>query len=270
MIIFKNKTMKTTLLITTYNWPEALDITLLSIQNQVLKPSEIIIADDGSGIETLKLIKLWQSKSEVPIIHSWQEDVGFRLAASRNKAISKSTGDYIIMVDGDLILHQNFIKDHVKHSKKNQFVIGPRVLLNENYSIKLLRDKNISFSVPSRGILTNKKNLINNNFLSNLFSYQTKSDKQVRGCNMACFKLDLISINGFNEDFVGWGREDTELVNRLLNLNVSRKNIKFNSNTLHIFHKENSKKMLSLNDDILEKTKKNKLIRCENGLDKYL
>ena len=234
--------MKTTLLITTYNWPDALDITLLSVQNQVLKPSEIIIADDGSGIETLNLIKLWQSKSEIPIIHSWQEDIGFRLATSRNKAIVKSTGDYIIMIDGDLVLHQNFIKDHVKHSKKNQFVIGPRVLLNETYSFKLLHDKDVSFSVPLRGILANKKNLINNNIFSNLFSYQTKSDKQVRGCNMACFKSDLININGFNEDFIGWGREDTELVNRLLNLNVSRKNIKFKCNTLHIFHKENNYK----------------------------
>jgi glycosyltransferase involved in cell wall biosynthesis len=262
--------MKTSLLITTYNWPEALEITLLSIQNQVLKPSEIIIADDGSGIETLNLIKLWQRKFEIPIIHSWQEDIGFRLATSRNKAIAKSTGDYLIMIDGDLVLHQNFIEDHVKHCKKNQFVIGPRVLLNENYSNELLINKDISFSVPSHGILANKKNLINNNFLSNFFSYQTKSDKQVRGCNMACFKSDIIDVNGFNEDFIGWGREDTELVNRLLNLNVSRKNIKFNCNTLHIFHKENSKTMLSLNDDILEKTKKNKLIRCENGLDKYL
>ena len=87
---------------------------------------------------------------------------------------------------------------------------------------------------------------------------------------MACFKSDLIKVNGFNEDFIGWGREDTELVVRLLNAKITRKNIKFNANVLHIFHKENSKKMLPTNDLILEKVVKEKLARCENGLNNYL
>lgn len=261
--------MKTTLIITTYNWPKALEITLKSVANQSVKPNEIIIADDGSGIETQNLIKSWQLKSKIPIIHSWQEDVGFRLATSRNKAIAIASGDYIIMIDGDLILHQNFVKDHIKHSKPNQFVIGTRALLNENYTKELIDNKNISFNISLKNILSNKKNLINNNFLSKLFSFKTKSDKQVRGCNVACFKLDLIKVNGFNEDFIGWGREDTEIVNRFLNAKIIRKNIKFNANTLHIYHTENSKKMLKTNDEILETTKKQKLISCQNGLNKY-
>jgi predicted glycosyltransferase involved in capsule biosynthesis len=87
---------------------------------------------------------------------------------------------------------------------------------------------------------------------------------------MACFKTDLIKVNGFNEDFVGWGREDTELVVRLLNAKIIRKNIKFNANVLHIFHPESTRKMLPTNEIILEKTISEKLIRCQNGLDKYL
>lgn len=262
--------MKTTLLITTYNWPEALDITLRSIDNQTIKPTEIIIADDGSSKETQNLIEKWQTKSKTPIIHSWQEDIGFRAAASRNKAIAKSSGEYIIMIDGDLVLHPNFIENHLKHCKTNQFTIGPRVLLKENYSKSLLVEKNIDFSIKSKQILANRKNTINSSLLSKMFSHITKSDKQVRSCNMACFKNDLITVNGFNEDFIGWGREDTELVVRLLNKNIKRKNIKFNANTLHVFHKENNKKMLSTNDAILEKTRIEKLTRCKNGLDKYL
>lgn len=262
--------MKTTLLITTYNWPEALDITLRSIDNQTIKPTEIIIADDGSSKETQNLIEKWQIKSKTPIIHSWQEDIGFRAAASRNKAIAKSSGEYIIMIDGDLVLHPNFIENHLKHCKTNQFTIGPRVLLKENYSKSLLVEKNSDFSIKSNQILANRKNTINSSLLSKIFSHITKSDKQVRSCNMACFKNDLITVNGFNEDFIGWGREDTELVVRLLNKNIKRKNIKFNANTLHVFHKENNKKMLSTNDAILEKTRIEKLTRCKNGLDKYL
>ena len=94
--------------------------------------------------------------------------------------------------------------------------------------------------------------------------------KTCLGCNIACFKSDLIKVNGFNENFIGWGREDTELVVRLLNSNVVRKNIKFNANTLHIFHKENTRQRLAINDEILNKTIENNLKQSENGIDKYL
>jgi glycosyltransferase involved in cell wall biosynthesis len=262
--------MTTTLIITTYNWPKALEIVLMGVENQTLLPDEIIIADDGSTKETEDLIKRWQTKLKTTIIYSWQEDIGFRLATSRNKAIAKSTGDYIIMIDGDLVLHPNFIKDHVSHCNKNQFVIGTRVLLKDDYSKQLLSKKNINFSVNNNNILANSKNLINNSFLSKICSYKTTSYKQVRGCNMACFKTDLIKVNGFNEDFIGWGREDTEIVVRLLNAKIIRKNVKFNANVLHIFHPESTRKMLITNELILKKTISEKLIRCQNGLDKYL
>ena len=262
--------MTTTLLITSYYWPEALEVVLMSIENLTLMPDEIIIADDGSTRETEILIKKWQERLKTPIIHSWQEDLGFRAAASRNRAIAKATGELIIMIDGDLVLHPNFIKDHIAHAKPNQFTIGTRVLLKEEYSKKLIAEKNINFAVGSKSILANYKNTINNTLLSKIISYKTTSDKQVRSCNMACFKSDLIKVNGFNEDFIGWGREDTELVVRLLNAKITRKNIKFNANVLHIFHKENSKKMLPTNDLILENVVKEKLTRCENGLNNYL
>lgn len=259
-----------TLIITTYNWPKALEIVLRSVLNQSILPNEIIIADDGSKNETKTLIEYYKNLFQIPVIHSWQEDIGFRAAASRNKAIAKSSSEYIVMIDGDLVLHPNFIENHLNHCKSNQFTIGPRVILKESYSKKLLLDKNIDFSVQSNQILANRKNLINSSFLSKIFSHITKSDKQVRSCNMACFKNDLIKVNGFNEDFIGWGREDTELVVRLLKGKINRKNIKFNANTLHLFHPENNKKMLPINDTILEKTRIEKLIRCKNGLDKYL
>lgn len=262
--------MNTTLLVTTYNWPEALNCTLQSIANQSVMPNEIIIADDGSTKETFDLIEKWQKKIKTPIIHSWQEDQGFRAAASRNKAIAKSSGEYIIMIDGDLLLHPEFIKDHIKHSKHNQFTIGTRVLLTEEYSKELLLNDLPSFKVSGKDIISNSKNRINNSFLSNLISYKTLSHKQVRSCNMACFKSDLLKVNGFNEDFIGWGREDTELVVRLLNANIKRKNIKFNANVLHIYHKENSKKMLPANDVLLADVISSKLNRCLNGVDKYM
>ena len=108
---------KVSLIITTYNWPEALFLVLKSVKNQIRMPDEVIVADDGSTKETARLIKKFSKEFKLEIIHSWQKDEGFRAAMSRNKAIAKAKGDYIIMIDGDMILHPNFINDHICFAK---------------------------------------------------------------------------------------------------------------------------------------------------------
>lgn len=262
--------MQTTLIITTYNWVEALNVTLQSVMQQSVLPDEIIIADDGSGQETIDFVKEWQQKSKVPIIHSWQEDKGFRLAKSRNKAIVKSNYDYLITVDGDLFLHKDFVKGHLRHARKGQFCMGTRVIMGKEKSQEIIEDiakgQNVGFF--SKGILKNAKNTICCNGLSDVFSHETKSYQKVRGANVAFFKSDLLKVNGFNEAFVGWGREDTEIVVRLLNAGVRRKNIKFNANVLHLYHAENSREMLPENDKILQLGILEKRTWCEQGIRK--
>ena len=103
--------MKCSLIISTYNWPEALDLVLKSVLRQTTMPSKVIIADDGSKAETRLLVEEYKKIFSVPLIHVWQEDNGFRLATIRNKAISNSNFTYIIQIDGDVILNKNFIKD---------------------------------------------------------------------------------------------------------------------------------------------------------------
>ena len=123
--------MSISLIVTTYNRPEALLLVLKSIEFQTLPPSEVIVADDGSDDKTKNLISDFNLLSELRIIHSFQEDLGFRAAESRNKAISISKSEYIILVDGDVVLHPEFVFDHFKNAKLGFFIQGSRVLLKE-------------------------------------------------------------------------------------------------------------------------------------------
>ena len=100
--------MKTSLVIATYNWPEALELVLLSVLKQSIIPDEVLIADDGSTIETQVLIKLYSSKFQTGIKHVWQEDKGFQQTSILNKSVSESKGEYIIQIDGDIIMHKHF------------------------------------------------------------------------------------------------------------------------------------------------------------------
>ena len=98
------------LILATYNWKEALELVLMSVMRQSVKPFEVIIADDGSREDTKALIDEYRKKFDIPLIHVWHEDKGFRLSEIRNKAIKQARGNYIIQIDGDTILHKDFVK----------------------------------------------------------------------------------------------------------------------------------------------------------------
>lgn len=258
--------MKISLIITTYNWKEALSVTLKSIMKQTLMPDEVIIADDGSREDTKELIETFRRDFPTVLIHSWQEDLGFRLAESRNKAIAKSSGDYLIIVDGDLHLPEMFVESHANVAAPRCFVQGGRVLLGATASENLLRGK-----VPSlfSSDVRNRHNMIESNWLSAIFTKIRNSDKSTRGCNFALWRKDAIMVNGYNENFEGWGREDSEFVVRLLNNNLNRIYLKFKAVVYHLHHSENSRDMLEKNDLIYKDTVEQRLKFCKNGLNKY-
>jgi len=257
--------MKLTLIITTYNWPESLSLVIESIKSQSILPDEIIIADDGSSQETKKLITKYKEESELNIIHSWQTDIGFRVARSRNKAIFKSTGDYIILVDGDVILHSNFVKDHITVAEPGYFIQGSRVLLTEKKTQRSLAKNNIQFSFFSDGI-KNRKNSIHSEVLSIIFSNKKNHLKGIKSCNMAFYKKDCCDINGFNNEFEGWGREDSEFIVRLMNNGIRRKSIHFKAIQFHLWHNENIRISLDENNAILQGAIKKNSQWCNNGI----
>ena len=261
--------MNCSLIICTYNWPEALDMVLSSVLTQSITPDEVIIADDGSSESTFEVIKSYSDKVSISIIHSWQKDDGCRIPHSRNRAIAKSNYEYIIMVDGDTVLHQDFIKDHLKFAKKRVYIQGSRALLQSRFTDSLF--KNNAFNKPSMFLkhTKNKLNILRIPFLTYLMSYfKSVNINRIRGCNFSVFKDDIIQVNGFNEEMITWGREDSEFVQRLFNNGVQKQHIKFSAIQYHLYHKE--RKHNVTNNSILEATIANKIKWCNKGIDRYL
>lgn len=261
--------MTTALVIATYNWTQALECCLKSFLLQSEKVDELIIADDGSDENTKILIEQFSLKHKIKLVHVWHEDNGFRLSHIRNKAIAKSSADYIIQIDGDIIMHQHFVRDHIRNSEPGRYIKGSRVLLNKDKTESILSHKNIDLNFYSDGI-KNKINALHIPSLQNIFTKKISDPFKIRGCNMSFWRKDFISANGYNEDISGWGREDSELVMRFINASIFGKTLKFGAVAFHLFHNENSKSDLIGNNSILQETIDNKLVRCKNGIDKYL
>lgn len=264
----KYNLMNISLVITTYNWKAALHLVLLSVFQQTRLPEDIIIADDGSSDGTDELVQQLAQQSPVPLRHSWQEDLGFRAAASRNKAIMQAHGDYIVLLDGDMILHPRFIQDHARHAHPQRFVQGGRVLLNARKTQQVLAQQQTLLHYYEQG-LSNRKNAIHAHHLARFFSRPCTHLSGIKSCNLAFFRSDFLRVNGFNEDFVGWGREDSEFIVRLLKAGVQRYNLRFNGIAYHLYHTENSRQHLSKNDDLLQAALHNPQPWCDNGCDKY-
>jgi glycosyltransferase involved in cell wall biosynthesis len=259
----------TSLVIPTYNWPEALELVLLSLKNQSELPDEVIIADDGSTEETRRLIERFKKALSVPLNHVWHEDIGSTKEVILNKAIAQAKGDYIIQIDGDCIMHRKFIQDHISAIEDNTYLFGSRVNLKSYVVPKIFQNKTFTFSFLSKGLKKRARSL-HIPFLAKQYKRDPLMSKKLRGCNMSYWKQDFIDVNGYNEDMVGWGRDDTELVLRMMHNKVHGKRLKFRGIVYHIWHKHASKAGLNINDEIQANTQKNKLIWCENGIDKYL
>jgi glycosyltransferase involved in cell wall biosynthesis len=260
--------MKVSLIITTYNRPDALEVVLFNAIRQSFMDFEIVIADDGSSDNTRRVIENYQQKSYIDIIHSFQKDMGFRAAMARNRAVAKSQGDYLIFIDGDIVIHKDFIADHLQVAEKETFIQGGRVFLDKTLTEEFIRNGEVNINPLHTGV-ENRKNLIRSKFLSNIFSKYDKSLRGIKSCNFALFKDDFLEVNGFDNRFVGWGREDSELANRLLNRGIKRKNLKFLATAYHLYHEESSRESLPENNKILEESINKKLVWCKDGVNRF-
>ena len=261
---------KITLLISTYNWKESLKCSLTSAFRQTLLPMEIIIADDGSKEDTRELIEEMRQISPVPLIHVWHEDRGFRKCEILNKAIAKAQGDYIVQIDGDIVMEQHFIEDHANMMEKWYIICGSRVLLTKEITDKILtgiiKKPNV-FSLPLGYALNGFRISPLRKYLAKRYA---KDIGHLRGCNMAFWKEDIIAINGYNEDLTQWGHEDTELGFRLYHKGLQKKVLKMGGIAYHLYHKPSDRSNEQFHWDTLNTVRKERSFWTKNGIDKLL
>jgi glycosyltransferase involved in cell wall biosynthesis len=257
------------LVIATYNWVEALALLLATVRAQRDLPEEVVIADDGSRPDTAALITREARTFPVPLRHVWHEDTGFRLATIRNKAMAAARADYLVQLDGDLLLHPAFVESHRRFARPGWYVQGSRVMLDQAATARCFAAGGLAVDPWSRG-LRNRVNAIHAPWLAAFLRGPTHPANRTRGCNMAFWRDDVIRVNGYDETMEGWGREDSELAARLLNNGVRRRNLKFAAVAWHLHHEGRSHDAFERNDAIFERTVRERRVRCERGISQYL
>jgi glycosyltransferase involved in cell wall biosynthesis len=252
---------KISVIVATYNWPEALDMCLQSLKKQSDINFEIIVADDGSGSSTKNIIDKFIAKASVAVKHVWQHDDGCRKTLIANQAIGIAEGDYLIFIDGDCLAQPDFISQHRKLARQGYLVTGSRVLLSEGLTKELLRANYWDFDQFKKKLFQYRINGGINKLLQFLIKapdgqwrdFKPFFWRRIKGCNMACWKIDAIAINGFDESLVGWAHEDADFVFRLEHRGVQRKSGSWATEVIHLYHRVRDQ---SLNTASIESLKK--------------
>ncbi|HEU4624236.1 MAG TPA: glycosyltransferase family 2 protein [Steroidobacteraceae bacterium] len=261
--------MRISLIITTYNWPQALDLVLRSVSRQTRLPDEVIVCDDGSGEETARVVASWAARLPVPVHHLWQENRGFRAGRSRNRGIAASRGEYVIAIDGDMVLHEEFVADHEQAAKPGWFVQGVRIPTTQEGAQRLLRGGLTSIDVFTPG-LRRRHLALRSRWLAHWLSPSPVPMARLKSCNQGFWRSDLIAVNGFEENMIGWGPEDKECCARLLHRGVRGRELRFAALAAHLYHPVRAPRGANPNDALLDATLANRRTRSELGLDQHL
>lgn len=270
--------MRIALIVTTYNRPDALAAVLEGCLAQTDADFEVIVADDGSTQETAERIARYAARAPFAIRHIWHEDLGFRAAAIRNRALAATKADYIVFIDGDCVPPPYFIAAHRRLAETGWFLSGNRLLLTRAFSEHVLREKlpiqqwRLYDWLRARlrgqiGRLLPLLRLPLPGWLRKLLPQRWQGAKT---CNLSAWRKDLLRVNGLDESYTGWGLEDSDLVIRLIRAGIYNKSARFSAPVFHLWHPENDRSQLLENRRRLHEALHATHIRATKGADQYL
>jgi glycosyltransferase involved in cell wall biosynthesis len=263
------------IVVTTFNRPEALDAVLRSLSRQADRDFEVVIADDGSGPETSVLLESWRPRLGVPLVHVWQEHRGFRAGEARNRAILNSRGGYCIFLDGDCLVRPDFISTQRSLAESGYFVTGNRALLTQKLTEQVLARR----LEPERwGLVAWLRQRCSGGLnrlapllrlpLGPLRKLRPQAWVGARSCNLAVWRADLDRVDGFDASLNGWGKEDSDLLVRLLHAGVRRKDGAFATGVLHLWHPDADRVNLARNEQRLAEVIASRRLRAISGMSK--
>lgn len=268
---------RASLFVTTYEMPRHLELVFAGLLRQSVREFEVLICDDGSGEETAARVRRFIADATAVGIqsrHFWQPHEGFRKCRILNQAAREAKGKVFIFLDGDCVPHRDFIRDHLEQQEEKRYLAGRRVELGPWISATLTPESVAQgyFDLPRWSLLMSawrgETQAINRCFrvpfagLRKLLRMDRVVD--LKGCNYSIPREALEAINGFDELYEGYGREDTDVELRLQNLGYRIKSLKGLAIQFHVWHPR--REFTPANDQRLEDLKRSGRVRCALGI----
>ena len=258
------------LVVTTHERPQALERVLASVAAQTRPPDELVVADDGSGPATASVVARHLATARYPVRHAWQAHEGFRAGRIRNAAIAGTRCEYVVLLDGDMVVHPRFLADHLDLARPGRYSQGVRILLDGQATRRLLEPGAALPRPWSPGLgLARRAYALRAPWLTRPVSGIANAVVAIKACNQGFWREHLLAANGFDEAMTGWGSEDKELCARLENAGVRRQTLLFAAVAWHLGHAPAPRAAAGTNRDRWMATVRARRTRCECGLDRH-
>lgn len=263
-----------TLFVATYEMPRHLSLVCEALLRQSTNQFEVVFCDDGSGPATKEIIQNFSRRAPFKVIHVWQENKGFRKCRILNEGLRQSSEEVLIFLDGDTVPHRKYIQDHLEQQENGVYLAGRRVMLGEALSNALTPETVAQgyFDYPRLSLFKDvilgrsqyfqRSFRVGHNGLRRILRMDRVTD--MIGCNYSVARWAMEAINGFDEEYEGYGREDTDAEIRFQNLGLRIKSLKGLALQFHVWHPR--REFTPANEDRLEELRRSKRIRCEKGI----
>ena len=264
----------TSAIVCTYNRSDRLRLCIASLEMQTVLPDEVVIADDGSSEEHVRVIEEIIGKSPLKIVHAWQEDRGFRLAASRNNGVRHASGDYLIFADCDVILSPDCLEIHVAHASPRHWLAGNALWLRADASQEITEEaiRSGRFDEMWPGpkdrrcikLRARARRFRIRSFMQRLWGSERRFRRlHMKGVHFSMPREAIEKVNGFDEKFEGWGQEDGDIALRLQLAGFRGRTVGDLARVLHLHHERAQK--APANAEYFDRPRHGEF-RCRDGL----
>jgi glycosyltransferase involved in cell wall biosynthesis len=267
--------MRVGVIVSTYNRPDYLEKVLLGYTLQTHAPTELIVADDGSGSETAELIARVRRACGFRLVHVWHPDRGFRKSEILNRAIAAATCEYLLFTDGDCIPRRDLVATHARLATPGRYVAGGYLRLPEDVSARITNEDVLTGRVAQLGWLRAQGwrpgrralRLLGGPALGWLFDTLTPTRAEFQGNNASTWRAALLAVNGFDTE-MGYGGLDKALGRRLQNHGVRGIQARHRAVCIHLHHDRPYRRQATLegNRAILRRIRQQRETQARTGL----
>jgi glycosyltransferase involved in cell wall biosynthesis len=261
------------LLMSTYQRPRHLRLALESValQEGVLDRMELVVTDDGSTDETAEIVAQFAGRVPFRVGFTTHPHTTFRLSRCRNEGARVATAPYLLFLDGDCILPRDHVRTHLERRRRANVMAGDCVRLDEATSQRVTADVVRSGEFEHWAPRQELKRLAKIDRTARFYRLIRHPTKpKIIGNNVGIWRSDYERVNGYDENYEGWGCEDDDLRHRLRRAGVQIASILRWTHTYHLWHPRDATMPARWREgaNVSYYLRKGRLTRCRNGLAK--
>ena len=206
-----------TVVVAAYNQPHELALVLAALSAQTDPNFDVVIADDGSDPPAERELGAFAAELPFALDWTWQEDAGFRKMRAQNRAALRRTSELLLFLDGDCVPYRNWVATYRRFARPGEFLVGGYIFLSEEETLGLTPDA-VRAGAHERPLdPATWWRLHSADWRNRLYAGRRRNRPRIRGGNFAVARDLFERVDGFDEALAGYGKEDSELRNRMRN-----------------------------------------------------